>query len=82
MQRNVAFTCFVAHKQQQLRARGPPLTREKVVAAQLQEPEFAPVHLVRRETFDKIAADCSKRTGKPKGLIAFVNATMAASKKG
>jgi len=52
------------------------------VAAQLKEQDLAPVHLVRRKTFNKIAAACSKRTGQPTGLIQFVNATMALSKKG
>lgn len=52
------------------------------MAAQLEQPELASVHLVRRKIFNKIAADCSKRTGEPVGLIKFVNATMVLSKKG
>jgi hypothetical protein len=52
------------------------------MAAQLKEPALAPVHVVRRKAFDKIAENCSKRTGKPEGLMKFVSATMALSKKG
>ena len=37
------------------------------------------VVLVQRQTFAKIAAACSKRTGEPKSLIQFVNAAMALS---
>ena len=53
------------------------------MAAQLKDPgQMSSVQLVRRKVYDKIAADCSKRSGKPDGLIKFVAQTMAMSKKG
>ena len=62
--------------------RCPKKAKEGQMAAQLKEPQSAPAHAVRLKTFNRIANSCTERKGEPSGLIKFVNATRALSKKG